>query len=74
MMRDLVTVLLSFQKEFQKKAKLTDILFITYCMVYPFFFPKIIYMIFLFNGIALLYMSEVVKLHILTDFKKPSCH
>ncbi len=51
---------LYLSKEFTKKATLSDILFLLYCMIYPYFLKPIIIFIFIFSNIALFYMYLVI--------------
>lgn len=71
MIKDLINAQMDFSKKFRERATITDIIFLTYCMIYPFFLPKTIYFIFLFSGLAITYMNAVINMPTLTLLKTP---
>lgn len=50
-----------FSNQFIEKATITDIVFLLYCVIYPFFLPMIFYSIFLFSLVGLAYMKKVIN-------------
>jgi len=70
-MRNIIKAQMDFSKRFREKATITDIIFLSYCMIYPYFLPKPIYFVILFSSLEIAYMNEVIKKPSLDIFKTP---
>ena len=68
-MKSMINAQMDFSKKFREKATITDIIFLSYCIIYPFFLPKTIYFIILFSGLAIAYMNAVINNPTLDEFK-----
>jgi len=61
-MKDIIQSQQTFSNEFIKSAGILDILFLIYCLVYPFFMKPIIVFVLIFSNIAVFYMFGVINL------------
>ncbi len=62
MFKDFIKTQKDFSNKFIAKAKINDIIFLLYCIIYPFFLPHIIYSMILLSYVALFYMNGVINL------------
>jgi len=62
-----------FSNKFIAKAKLGDIIFLLYCIIYPFFLPYIIYSMILLSYVALFYMNGVINLPVIKEKEGRIC-
>jgi len=60
-MKSGISILNNINKEFKKKAKIEDILFLTFLLVIPFFMEYVLISLFVFSNIGLFYMYQVIN-------------
>jgi len=58
---------------FIAKAKINDIIFLLYCIIYPFFLPYVIYSMILLSYVALFYMNGVINLPVIKEVEGRLC-
>ena len=63
-MKSAIDTQINFYKEFQEHAKIQDILFLSYCLIIPFFHDYTIIFIFFYSMIGLFYIKDII------DFRK----
>ena len=69
-MSQLIKTQLDFSNKFTSKASIEDIIFLLYCLIYPYFWKNIIYSVLLFSILALMYMHKVINSISLYEFRK----
>jgi len=62
-----------FSNKFIAKAKINDIVFLLYCIIYPFFLPYVIYSMILLSYVALFYMNGVINLPVIKEVEGRLC-
>lgn len=56
-----ISILNRINQEFKKRAKIEDILFLLFVLVFPFFVEHILISIFVFSNVGLFHMYQVIN-------------
>ncbi len=72
-MRQLINISLHYSNSFSSKASIEDIIFLLYCIIFPYFTPIPIYSIIFFSILGLAHVNKVSKSISPYEFRKAIC-
>lgn len=62
MPKKILRIQYDFSKEFGQKAYVSDVLFMIFCLIYPFFLPNRFIFVLIYGFLGNLHMHNVVKI------------